>query len=72
MRRPRCDWRTIRVLVVMAMVGVLVLVLMACGEQAPDEMDRRYQECTDAGGDFEVTGPNDWSCTNTDTEQETE
>jgi hypothetical protein len=46
---------------------ILFITLTGCGQPgSTDDIDRRYQECIDAGGDFTTTGPNDWTCTGTD------
>ena len=48
-------------LVAMAMT---ICFLTSCGEQGDSDIDRRYQECIDAGGDFDAQYNDDFSCTN--------
>lgn len=59
-------WGTLRVLGLIAVVTLFCLaVLTGCGEAGSgNDMDRRYQECTDSGGDFHGNEyDKSWSCT---------
>lgn len=59
----RCSrWRA--VLVVLGAIVVFWL-LYGCGAADDDQMEQRYQDCIDHGGDFKADG-RDWSCTNVD------
>jgi hypothetical protein len=47
-----------------AVVGAMVCVIMGlsgCGASAPENMDKRYTQCLEAGGSF-WTEDADWGC----------
>lgn len=59
-------WGTLRVLGLIAVIALLCLaVLTGCGAEGGDnDMDQRYRECTDSGGDFHGNEyDKSWSCT---------
>lgn len=52
-----------RKIIIPAVAALVVLGLTGCGDSGDTEMNKRYQQCLNAGGSFSEDYGHGWSCT---------